>query len=59
MDTSYVKATGTGLTHEFPSFEVDDGEVLPLSHLAPPARFFTFALEDARGAVAMLDEKKY
>lgn len=59
LKESYVKATGTGLTHEFPSFEIADGEVLPLSRLAPPARFFTFALKGARGALAMLDAKKY
>lgn len=58
LKESYVKATGTGLTHEFPSFEVADGEVLPLSLLAPQARFFIFALEGARGAVAMLYSEK-
>ena len=59
LKESYVKATGTGLTHDFPSFEVTDGKVQPLSPLNPSARFFTFALEGARGAVAMLDVKKY
>ncbi|MBR5639872.1 MAG: 4'-phosphopantetheinyl transferase superfamily protein [Muribaculaceae bacterium] len=57
LKESYAKATGTGLTHEFPSFEIADGEALPLSRLDPPARFFTFALEGARGAVAMLNAK--
>ena len=59
LKESYVKATGTGLSHIFPSFDVTESEVKALSPLSPPARFFTFALEDARGAVAMLDEKKY
>ena len=54
---SYAKATGTGLTHDFPSFEVVDGEVTALSPLVPPAHFFTFALDGAQGAVAMLNEK--
>lgn len=60
LKESYAKATGTGLTHNFPSFEVaQDGEVCALSVLDPPARFFAFAIDSARGAVAMLEEKKY
>lgn len=58
LKESYSKATGTGLTHAFPSFEVTDGEVSALSLLAPPACFFTFALDGACGAVAMLKGKK-
>lgn len=54
LKESYAKATGTGLTHDFPSFEVTDGEVRALSSLAPPAKFFTFDLDGARVAVAML-----
>lgn len=57
LKESYTKATGTGITHDFPSFEVVDGMVRALLSLDPPARFFTFALEDARGAVAILNEK--
>lgn len=53
----YAKATGTGLSHEFPSFEVIDGEVHTLSSLTPSACFFTFSLDGAFGAVAMLEEK--
>lgn len=59
LKESYAKATGTGLTHDFPAFEVVDGAVKALSVLDPPALFFTFALDGARGAVAMLEEKKY
>ncbi len=55
----YVKATGTGLGHDFPSFEIVANEVKALSSLVPPARFFTFSLDGARGAVAMIDAKKY
>ena len=58
LKESYAKATGTGLTHDFPSFEVIDGEVTTLSPLNPPARFHTFALDGAHVAVAMLDAKK-
>ena len=50
----YAKATGTGLTHDFPSFAVVDGQVRALSPLSPPARFFVFSVDGARGAVAML-----
>ena len=52
----YAKATGTGLSHEFPSFEVIDGEVHTLSSLTPPACFFTFSLEGAFSSVAMLEK---
>lgn len=55
----YAKATGTGLSHEFPSFEVTNGKVKALSPLDPPAHFFTFSVNDAQVAVAVLDEKKY
>ncbi|MBR5118780.1 MAG: 4'-phosphopantetheinyl transferase superfamily protein [Muribaculaceae bacterium] len=59
LKESYAKATGKGLTHDFPAFEVaSDGEVRVLSALNPPARFFTTALDGAQGAVAMLEEKK-
>lgn len=54
----YAKATGTGLSHIFPSFEITEREVKALSSLAPQAQFFTFALEGARGAVAIINEKK-
>lgn len=59
LKESYGKATGTGLSHSFPSFEVVNGEVTALSPLTQPAHFFIFALDGAQGAVAMLDEKKY
>lgn len=58
LKESYAKATGKGLSHDFPSFEVIEGEVRVLSSLSPHARFFTFALDGARGAVAMLEQKK-
>ena len=54
LKESYAKATGTGLTHDFPSFAVVDGQVRALSPLSPPARFFVFSVDGARGAVAML-----
>ena len=43
----------------FPSFEVTNGKVKALSPLDPPAHFFTFSVNDAQVAVAVLDEKKY
>ncbi len=55
LKESYAKATGTGLTHDFPSLEITDGEVTALKPLTPPARFFTFALDNSRGAVAILE----
>lgn len=59
LKESYAKVTGTGLTHEFPEFDVVDGSVKALSVLSPAARFFIFSLDGACGAVAMLEEKKY
>jgi len=50
----YAKATGTGLTHDFPSFQVVNGEVKTLTPLPHPARFHTFTLDGARAAVAIL-----
>ena len=53
----YVKATGRGLSHEFPSFEItDEGEVVPLSELSPKAIFKTFQLDGAVASVAILQE---
>ena len=54
LKESYVKATGLGLGHSFPAFEIVDGNVNPLTVLDPPARFHTVALDAAAAAVAIL-----
>lgn len=54
LKESYAKATGRGLSHSFPAFDIVDGEVIPLSPLDPSARFFAFAVEGAMGAVSLL-----
>ena len=55
LKESYAKATGVGLTHEFPSFDItDDGEVVPLTALSPKAVFKTFQLTGAVASVAII-----
>lgn len=54
LKESYAKATGRGLTHEFPAFAIgSDNEVKALSRLTPPATFRLINLQDAVTAVAM------
>ncbi len=56
LKESYVKATGTGLSHEFPAFDIDpSGLVTPLKPLTPPASFRLFTMDNAVVAVAILD----
>ena len=51
----YVKATGTGLSHEFPSFRIAaDVLVYPLSQLNPDATFTMRKLPGAVVSVAVL-----
>ena len=55
----YAKATGRGLTHEFPSFDVtSDGKVMPLSELSPNAIFKTTKLTGAVASVAIIRERE-
>ena len=55
----YAKATGRGLSHEFPSFDVtSDGEVMPLSELSPNAIFKTIKLTGAVASVAIIRERE-
>ena len=55
----YAKATGRGLSHEFPSFDVtSDGEVMPLSELSPNAIFRTTKLTGAVASVAIIRERE-
>lgn len=56
LKESYVKATGLGLGHSFPAFEIVDGIVKPLTVLDPPAQFHTVALDGAAGALAILEQ---
>ena len=52
----YAKATGRGITHEFPSFDIDEnGDVIALSKLMPSATFKMYKLPDAVVSVAILD----
>lgn len=52
----YLKATGQGLSHEFPSFKVgDDGSIAALSALTPPAFFKTIKLPNAIVSAAIID----
>lgn len=55
LKESYSKATGRGLSHIFPAFEVTDGVAIPLTPLDPPARFHIFTLDGAAAALAILD----
>ena len=56
LKESYVKATGRGLTHDFPSFEISEtGDVTPLTEFAPSATFKLINLPNAVAAVAILD----
>lgn len=55
LKESYVKATGTGLSHNFPSFAVDnDGTTTPLSPLSPPATFKSMLVADCVVTVAII-----
>ena len=54
LKESYAKATGMGLSHEFPSFKISDGTATPLSPLSPAATFHLASLPDAVVAVATL-----
>ena len=55
LKESYVKATGTGLSHNFPSFAVDsDGTTTPLSPLSPPATFRSMRVADSVVTVAII-----
>ncbi len=56
LKESYVKATGQGLSHEFPEFSInDDGNVFALSSLIPAATFKLFSLPTAVLAIAILE----
>jgi len=56
LKESYAKATGRGLTHDFPSFEITEtGEVTPLTELIPSATFKLINLPNAVATVAILD----
>ena len=56
LKESYVKATGRGLTHEFPSFDINEqGEVTALSALSPTATFKLTNLTDAIVSVAIIN----
>lgn len=54
LKESYVKATGRGLTHDFPAFEIDGDIVKPLSPLSPAATFYLKKLPSAILSVAIL-----
>ena len=55
LKESYVKATGTGLTHSFPSFAIDsNGTATPLSPLYPPAAFKTVLVDNCVVTVAII-----
>ena len=57
LKESYAKATGRGLTHEFPSFEITEtGEVNPLTTLTPCATFKLIRLPNAVSAVAVIND---
>lgn len=57
LKESYAKATGLGLSHEFPSFEITgDGEIVAMSAMIPAAIFKTFALTGAVASVAIIQE---
>ena len=55
LKESYAKATGIGLSHDFPAFEIVDDVVRPLTSLDPLARFHMFTLDGAAAALAILD----
>ena len=55
LKESYVKATGRGLTHDFPAFEIEGDTVKPLSPLSPAATFYHKKLPTAVLSVAILD----
>ncbi len=56
LKESYAKATGRGLTHDFPSFEVTKtGEAIPLTELIPSATFKLINLPNAVATVAILN----
>ena len=55
LKESYVKATGRGLTHDFPAFEINGDTVKPLSPLSPAATFYHKKLPTAVLSVAILD----
>ncbi|MBR2145842.1 MAG: 4'-phosphopantetheinyl transferase superfamily protein [Muribaculaceae bacterium] len=55
LKESYVKATGTGLSHNFPSFAVhSDGTTTPLLPLNPPATFKTMRVAHSVVTVAII-----
>lgn len=55
LKESYAKATGTGLTHSFPSFAIEaDGNTTPLSPLYPPATFKTVLVAGSVVTVAII-----
>ena len=56
LKESYVKATGRGLTHEFPAFKISNNEVTALSQLNPPATFKLINLDDAVVSVAIINQ---
>jgi len=56
LKESYAKATGTGLSHSFPSFKInDEGTAVPLYPLNPSATFKTLTMTNAVVSVAVLD----
>lgn len=56
LKESYAKATGNGLSHEFPSFSIDStGTIKPLKPLTPPAAFKTVTLGSSIVTVAVLN----
>lgn len=55
LKESYVKATGRGLTHDFPAFEINGDTVKPLFPLSPAATFYHKKLPTAVLSVAILD----
>lgn len=50
----YAKATGLGLSHDFPSFKITGNTAIPLSHLSPSATFHLATMPDAVVALAIL-----
>jgi len=54
LKESYAKATGRGLTHDFPAFEIDGDTVKPLSPLSPAATFYLKKMPEAILSVATL-----
>ncbi|MBR0023707.1 MAG: 4'-phosphopantetheinyl transferase superfamily protein [Muribaculaceae bacterium] len=50
----YAKATGLGLSHDFPSFKITGNTVTPLSPLTPTATFHLATMPDAVVALAIL-----